>query len=129
LGYLSGVLAFLSFLYGFNRKAKRISDEKCLPLKSSGPVFFRRIVIEEKVLVGRSESMQETVSPRLQGLQQEVAWQGCVATLDIPRREEKDEEDPTNSHHAMYSVTYTIRIFPSLKPTQTLIKTSLRIIQ
>jgi hypothetical protein len=59
----------------------------------------------------------------------EVAWQGCVATLDIPSRKEKDEEDPSNSHHAMYSVTYTIRIFPSLKPNPNTFQTSRRIIQ
>jgi hypothetical protein len=40
LSYQSGVLAFLSFIYGFNRKGKRISDEEKVKLETLAYRFF-----------------------------------------------------------------------------------------
>jgi hypothetical protein len=110
-----------------------IVKQKGFPMKNAFRETVRTGIFPEDYDAGKrtGRSLYKTCKKqflsRSQGPQQEVAWQGCVATLDIPRREEKDEEDPRNSHHAMYSVTYTIRIFPSLKPNT--FQISRRIIQ
>jgi hypothetical protein len=46
---------------------------------------------------------------------QEVAWQGCVASLDILPNKERGEEDPY-SQIALYSVNSPKTGLPSLKP-------------
>ncbi len=61
--YQSGVLAFLTFIYGFNRKGKRISDDEKVKLETLADRYFVEGRDYEQDLINFSNECQKNFAP------------------------------------------------------------------
>ena len=61
--YQSGVLAFLTFIYGFNRKGKRISDDEKVKLETFADKYFVEGRDYEQDLINFSNDCQKNFAP------------------------------------------------------------------
>ena len=74
--YQSGILAFLSFIYGFNRKGKRISDDEKGKLEILADRYFVEARDYEQDLIDFSNDCKKKKSPQQQA--HIISWlYGC----------------------------------------------------
>jgi hypothetical protein len=100
-----------------------IVKQKGFPMKNAfrlslRPGIFPEFAMGKNICPGSFEKYAGNHSTPATWPGHVVAWQGCVASLDILPKEEKGEEDPY-SQIALYSVNSPFRVFPLSNQTQT----------
>jgi hypothetical protein len=102
------------------RKAKRISDEKCLLKKPSGPVFFRRIVDRKKNRAGVQKKISRKQNyPGNRVRKRRLQGRDALPLLIYPVEKKRMRKIQVNSHHAMSAFHTPSGSSPLSNQTQT----------